>query len=80
VPIAASYGYYPGLFYSPETGFVYFHKFDSTALLPAKGTYSTCITATDGILLTDLFSDTVEGFPLGTVNPGDDHVHYRLHV
>jgi hypothetical protein len=82
-PIAAfhdSYGYYPGLFYSPETDFVYFNKFDSSVVLPAKGPYSTRITDTDGALLTDLFGATVNGFPLGTGNPGDDHVHYGLHV
>lgn len=75
-----SYGYYPGLFFSEETGFVYFVDNAASVALPASGPYSTRITDVDGNLLTDLFGATVSGFPLGTGNPGDDHVHFGLHV
>lgn len=75
-----SYGYYPGLFFSPDTGFVYFNHDEASVVLPAKGPYSTRITDTEGNLLTALFGATVSGFELGTGNPGDDHVHFGLHA
>ena len=75
-----SYGYYPSLFFSEETGFVYFNDAAGSVVLPAKGPYSTLITDPEGNVLTDLFGATVAGFPLGTGNPGDDHVHYGLHA
>ena len=73
-------GYTPGLFYSPDTGFVYFWDEGSSAVLPAKGDYSTPITTVDGDPFVALYGATVGGFPLGTGNPGDDHVHYGLHA
>ncbi len=75
-----SYGYTPGLFFSPDTGFVYFWDEGASAVLPTRGVYSTPITDTDGEPLEALYGATVAGFPLGTGNPGDDHVHYGLHV
>ncbi len=75
-----SFGYYPGLFFSSETGSVYFNDYDASVVLPAKGPYSTLITDPEGNVLTDLFGATVAGFPLGTGNPGDDHVHFGLHA
>ncbi len=75
-----SFGYYPGLFFSSDTGSVYFNDYDASVVLPAKGPYSTLITDPEGNVLTDLFGATVAGFPLGTGNPGDDHVHFGLHA
>lgn len=75
-----SYGYYPGLFYSPETDGVYFTDYDASVVLPAKGPYTTRITDAEGNLLTDLFGFSVGGFELGTGNPGDSHVQFGLHV
>lgn len=82
-PIAAfhdSYGYYPGLFFSDDTGFVYFNDDDASVVLPAKGPYTTRITDPSGALLLDLFGATVAGYELGTGNPGDSHVHFGLHA
>ncbi|WP_374689721.1 immune inhibitor A domain-containing protein [Promineifilum sp.] len=75
-----SYGYYPGLFFSPDTGFVYFNDSDASVVLPARGPYTTRVTDQAGHLLPDLFGALVAGFELGTGNPGDSHVHFGLHA
>jgi hypothetical protein len=75
-----SYGYYPGMFYAPETDLVYFHDAEASAVLPAKGPYSTRITDAEGNLFADFFGLSLNDFALGSGNPGDDHVHFGLHA
>ncbi len=75
-----SYGYTPGFFFSPETGFVYFWDEGASAVLPTRGVYSTPVTDVDGDPFEALYGFTVGGYPLGTGNPGDDDVHYGLHA
>jgi immune inhibitor A len=75
-----SYGYYPGFFYPGSGPFVYYTDSDASAALPAKGLYTTRITDLDGNLLESLFGVPIGPGGLGTGNPGDDHVHYGLHV
>ena len=75
-----SYGYTPGWFFSPDTGFVYLWDEAASAVLPAKDVYTTPITDVDGNPIEAFYGFTVGGLPLGTGNPGDDHVHYGLHM
>jgi immune inhibitor A len=74
-----SFGYYPGLFVDPEGGFD-FHDLDGSAVLPSKGPYTTRITDPEGNPVPELYGDSIEGFVLGTGNPGDDHVQFGLHI
>jgi M6 family metalloprotease-like protein len=75
-----SYGYFPGFFYDPTGQVYYLWDPGASAVLPAKGVYSTRVTDLNGELRTDQFDKSIGGLPLGTGNPGDDHVHYGLHV
>jgi hypothetical protein len=75
-----SFGYQPGFFFSPDTGFVYFWDEGASTVLPARGVYSTPITDVTGDPIEEFYGFTVGGFPLGTGNPGDDHVHFGVHA
>lgn len=74
-----SYGYYPGYYY-PGGSFVYLHDNDSSATHATKGPYTTRITDPDGNLLEALYGVPIGPAGLGTGNPGDDLVHYGLHI
>jgi immune inhibitor A len=75
-----SLGYYPGLWYRPSTGGLYFWQAEASAVVPAKDNYTTKITWLDGTPATDLYGTDLGVTVLGTGNPGDSGVQYGLHL
>jgi uncharacterized repeat protein (TIGR01451 family) len=81
-----SLGYYPGLRYNSADDGLYFWDWQSSAIIPAKGAYTTKITDGDKKLLPDLFGLEVEWDPtvattvLGTGDPRDDGVQYGVNL
>lgn len=76
-----SLGYYPGFWYRPETGGLYYWDRPASAVVPAKDFYSSRITWLDKSPLPELYgADMGEGHFLGSGNPGDDGVQYGLHI
>jgi uncharacterized repeat protein (TIGR01451 family) len=73
-------GYFPGLWYRPANGGVYWWHSQSSAVVPAEDIYSTKITDVNQNPFPALYGATVAGFPLGTGNPGDDGVQYGVHL
>jgi len=74
-------GYYAGFYYGspcPE-GYVCFNNRAGSAVIPARGIYSTRITTFDGRPLYELYGvPIVPGLPLGSGTPGDDNVQYGV--
>ncbi|MDH2424066.1 immune inhibitor A domain-containing protein [Sphaerisporangium sp. TRM90804] len=64
--------WYPGL-ESREDG-LYYRLRDASVVVPSKGNqqYSVRVVNPDGSPATDLYGETVNGFTLGTGNPGDE--------
>jgi len=75
-----SLGYYPGLWYRPATGGLYFWQAEASAVVPAKDNYTTRITWLDKTPLTDLYGYDLGWAVLGSGNPGDAGVQYGLHL
>ena len=75
-----SLGYYPGLWYRPATGGLYFWQADASAVVPATGPYSTRITWLDQTPLTDLYGTDLGFTVLGSGNPRDDGVQYGINI
>jgi immune inhibitor A len=75
-----SLGYYPGLWYRPATGGLYFWQAEASAVVPAKDNYSTRITWLDQTPATDLYGADLGFTVLGTGNPRDDGVQYGLNI
>jgi immune inhibitor A len=75
-----SLGYYPGLRYRPADDSLYFWDWQASAVIPAKGAYSTKITDGDKALLPDLFGVDLGDTILGTGNPRDDGVQYGINL
>jgi immune inhibitor A len=81
-----SMGYYPGLWYRPATGGLYFWQAEASAVVPAKDNYTTRITWLDQTPATDLYGADIGITVLGSGNPGDgtipgsDGVQYGLHM
>ncbi len=75
-----SYGYFPGLWCCDNDGFFNWTDYDASAVLPAQGDFSTRITDVDGNPYVGLYGLDLGGSLLGTGNPGDDHVHFGLHM
>ena len=75
-----SLGYYPGLWYRPATGGLYFWQVEASAVVPAKDDYTTKITWLDQTPLTDLYGEDIGITTLGSGNPGDSGVQYGIHL
>jgi immune inhibitor A len=75
-----SLGYYPGLWYRPATGGLYFWQAEASAVVPAMDNYSTRITWLDQTPLTDLYGADLGFAVLGSGNPRDDGVQYGLNI
>jgi immune inhibitor A len=75
-----SIGYYPGLWYRPETGGLYFWHVNASAVVPATDNYSTRITLLDNTPATDLYGADLGDTILGTGNPGDAGMQFGLHL
>jgi uncharacterized repeat protein (TIGR01451 family) len=75
-----SLGYYPGLWFRPATGGLYFWDAQSSLAVPAKGNYTTKITDISNQPLTDLYGYDLGDTVLGTGNPGDSAVQYGLNL
>jgi immune inhibitor A len=75
-----SLGYYPGLWYRPATGGIYYWQRDASAVVPAMDDYTIKITDLNKNPFTALYGATVNGFELGTGNPGDSGVQFGLHI
>ena len=71
-----------GFYYGPpcDSGLRCWANLGGSAVIPAKGVYSTRITHFDGTPYTELYGSTVSGMPLGSGNPGDDAVNYGVSV
>jgi uncharacterized repeat protein (TIGR01451 family) len=75
-----SLGYYPGLWFRPETGGLYFWQVDASMVVPAKGNYTTRITDLKQNPFTPLYGYDLGDTVLGSGNPGDAGVQYGLHL
>jgi immune inhibitor A len=75
-----SLGYYPGLRYRPANDGLYFWDAPASAVIPAKGNYTTKITDGDKKLLPDLFGIDLGDTILGTGDPRDDGVQYGVNI
>jgi immune inhibitor A len=75
-----SIGYYPGLWYNENTGGLYFWDVAASAVLPAKGNYTTKITWADNTPATDLYGIDMGDTILGSGNPGDSGLQFGLHM
>jgi len=75
-----SLGYYPGLWYRPATGGLYFWQAEASAVVPAMGNYTTRITWLDQTPLTELYGVDLGFTVLGSGNPRDDGVQYGLNI
>jgi immune inhibitor A len=75
-----SLGYYPGLWYRPETGGLYFWQAEASAVVPAMDNYTTRITWLDQTPLTDLYGTDIGITVLGSGNPRDDGVQYGVNI
>ena len=75
-------GYYSGFYYGPPcaSDSKCWANRGGSAVIPAKGTYSTRVTHFDGTPYTELYGKTVRGMPLGSGNPGDDAVNYGVSI
>jgi immune inhibitor A len=73
-------GYYPGLRFRPANSGLYFWDVQSSAVIPAKGNYTTRITWGDKTPATDLYGTDLGDTILGSGNPGDAGVQYGLHL
>jgi immune inhibitor A len=75
-----SLGYYPGLWYRPATGGLYFWQAEASAVVPAQADYSTRITWLDQSPLPELYGADLGFTVLGTGNPRDDGVQYGVNL
>jgi immune inhibitor A len=75
-----SLGYYPGLWYRPATGGLYFWQAEASAVVPATDNYSTRITWLDQTPLTDLYGADLGFTVLGSGDPRDDGVQYGVNI
>jgi uncharacterized repeat protein (TIGR01451 family) len=75
-----SIGYYPGLWYRPATGGLYFWNVAASAVIPAQANYTTRITWPDNSPLYELYGYDMGDTILGSGNPGDDGVQFGLHM
>jgi uncharacterized repeat protein (TIGR01451 family) len=75
-----SMGYYPGLWFRPATGGLYFWQAEASTVVPAQANYSTRITWLDQTPVTDLYGYDLGWTVLGSGNPGDEGVQYGLHL
>lgn len=74
-------GYTPGFFYPGAGSLIYLRDWDASAVIPARGDYSTPITWPDGDPYTALYDlEIAPGRRLGSGHPGDDAAHYGLHI
>ncbi len=73
-------GYYPGYFYPGSGSRVYPNDSDASAVVPAKGNYSTRITQISGAPFTGLYGVSIGSTILGSGNPGDVNEQYGIHV
>ncbi len=74
-------GYTPGFFYPGAGSLIYLRDWDASAVIPARGEYSTPITWPDGEPYTDLYGvEVAPGRRLGSGHPGDAAAHYGLHI
>ncbi len=75
-----SMGYQPGYFYPGSGSRVYSNDTDASAVVPAKGNYTTRITRINGSPFYQLYGVDLGTTVLGSGNPGDDNVQYGVHV
>ncbi len=75
-----SLGYYPGLWYRPATGGLYFWQAEASAVVPAKDNYTTRITDLDQIPFIGLYGYDLGFTVLGSGNPRDAGVQYGLNI
>jgi hypothetical protein len=75
-----SLGYYPGLWYNENDGYLYFWDAAASAAIPALGNYTTKITWPDNSPATDLYGIDMGDTILGSGNPGDAGVQFGLHL
>jgi immune inhibitor A len=75
-----SIGYYPGLWYNENNGGLYFWDVAASAVIPAKGNYTTKITWADNTPAYDLYGIDMGDTVLGSGNPGDSDVQFGLHM
>jgi immune inhibitor A len=73
-------GYYPGLWYRPATGGLYFWQAEASAVVPAKDNYTTRITWLDMTPLPDLYGVDLGFTVLGTGDPRENGVQYGLNM
>jgi uncharacterized repeat protein (TIGR01451 family) len=74
-----SLGYYPGYWFLPPGSAVFWQR-EASAVVPAKGNYSTKITNADQTPATDLYGMPFNGSVLGTGDPRDDGVQYGVNI
>ena len=75
-----SLGYYPGLRYRPADDGLYFWNAAASAVVPAKGAYTTRITEGDKTPATDLYGIDLGDTILGSGDPRDDGVQYGVNL
>jgi immune inhibitor A len=75
-----SLGYYPGLWYRPATGGLYFWQAEASAVVLAKDNYTTRITDLNTNPFFDLYGADIGITVLGSGNPRDDGVQYGLNI
>jgi uncharacterized repeat protein (TIGR01451 family) len=75
-----SLGYYPGLWYRPATGGLYFWQAEASAVVPAQDAYSTRITWLDQTPAFDLYGADIGITVLGSGDPRDDGVQYGVNL
>jgi immune inhibitor A len=80
-------GYFPGLRYhipapgeNPDNEGLWWWDIQASAVVPAKGNYTTRITWDDKTPATDLYGADLGDTILGSGNPGDSGVQYGLHL
>ncbi len=75
-----SLGYYPGLRYNPDDGYLYFWDWQASLVVPAKGSYTTRITNNDKSAATDLYGYDMGDTVLGSGDPRDDGVQFGVNL
>ena len=75
-----SLGYYPGLWYNENDGYLYFWDVAASAVVPATGNYTTKITWPDNSPAYELYGIDMGDTILGSGNPGDMGAQFGLHL
>jgi immune inhibitor A len=75
-------GYYPGFYFGApcDPGYVCFHERDGSAVVPARGLYSTRITDFSGAPLYPLYGAGFSPSWLGSGSPGDANTQFGVNI